>query len=101
MKYEFVDVKKPSTVDYTRDDMSMDVNKVLYAAVRPHQETVKIKTDQDPSVTSSISGTKDQQVYNIIIIHVAFTSCCGPEAKENCGSTTCSTTCSTTYTTYT
>ena len=66
MKYEFIDVKKPSTVDYTCDDMSMDVNKVLYAAVRPHQETImksKIKTNQDPSVTSSTAETKDQQVY--------------------------------------
>ena len=70
MKYEFIDVKKASAVDYTCDDMSMDVNKVLYAAMRPHQETVvksKIKTDQDPCVTSSIAGTKDQQV------HMTFT----------------------------
>ena len=69
MKYEFVDVKKPSTVDFTCDGMSMDVNKVLYAAVKPHIETVKIKTDQDPSVTSSTAGTKDQQVHNHYISH--------------------------------
>ena len=65
IKYEFVDVKKPSTVDYTCDDMSMDVNKVLYAAVRPHQVTDEVKDGQDPSssVTSS-TATTSQQVCN-------------------------------------
>ena len=52
VQYEFVDVKKTSTVDYTCDE---DVNKVLYAAVRPHQETV-MKDDQDPFVTSSTAA---------------------------------------------
>ena len=59
-------MKKTSTVDYACDDMSMDVNKVLYAAVRPHQETVvkdKVKDDQDSSVTSSTAAS--QQVYVI------------------------------------
>ena len=55
-------MKKTSTVDYTCDDMSMDVNKVLYASVRPHQETVAKDKDQDPSVTSSIAATKNQHV---------------------------------------
>ena len=55
-------MKKTSTVDYTCDDMSMDVNKVLYASVRPHQETVAKDEDQDPSVTSSIAATKNQHV---------------------------------------
>ena len=54
-------MKKTSTVDYTCDGMPMDVNKVLYAAVRPHQETVvkdKVKDDQDSSVTSSTSASQ-------------------------------------------
>ena len=61
LQYEFIDVKKSSTVDYTCDGMSMDVNKVFYAAVRPHQETVminRVKDDQDPSVTSSSSASQ-------------------------------------------
>ena len=67
IQYESVDVKKTSTVDYTSDDMSMDVNKVLYAAVRPHQETVakeKVKDNQDPSVTSSTTASQQVTIPN-------------------------------------
>ena len=59
MKYEFVEVRKANTVDLTGDDMSMDVNMVLYAAVRP---TDKAKDNQDSSVTSSTAATKKKHV---------------------------------------
>ena len=68
IQYESVDVKKTSTVDYTCDDMSMDVNKVLYAAVRPHQETVLKDKDEDPSVTSSSCKSTGSYVPNETVL---------------------------------
>ena len=68
LKYEFIDVKKTSTVDYTCDDMSMDVNKVLYAIVRPHQETVTKDKDQDSSVTSSTAASQQVAICSHVLL---------------------------------
>ena len=59
-------MKNTSTVDYTCDDMSMDASKVLYATVRPHQETVvkdTVKDDQDSSVTSSTAASQQVAMF--------------------------------------